>query len=102
MANNRIIALLSLILILAAADHARAQKGKDFRNVHINGGPEVAFPVNSFAETHNMAVGGSLQLAIPFAFRFFLLAMQAITGIGARGEMTPCKSYPTASAPACA
>lgn len=73
MSKIRLIALLSLVLTSAAAGHVRAQNGKDFRNVHINGGPEAAFPINSFADTHNMAVGGSLQLAIPFAFRFFLL-----------------------------
>ncbi len=69
-----LFAALGTVLFLGTANHVAGQKGKDFRNLHINAGPEAAFPLKSFSNTHNMAVGGSAQLAIPVAFRFFLLA----------------------------
>lgn len=74
MKTHATLAALGLLLFLGTANHVSGQRGKDYRNLHINAGPEFAFPVKSFSNTHNMAVGGSAQLAIPFAFRFFLLA----------------------------
>jgi hypothetical protein len=50
-----------------------AQSGKNFRRLHVNLGPEIGFPSGDFDKTHNMGVGGSAQLAIPFALRFFII-----------------------------
>ncbi len=73
MRSFTLVAVLSAMFICGSIYEASAQRGRDYRNVHINAGPEVAFPLNNFNNTHNMAIGGSAQLAIPIAFRFFLL-----------------------------
>lgn len=66
--------LLVSSLLIFLADEALGQSGKQrYRRLHVNLGPELVLPTGDFNNTHNFGVGGSLQLAIPFGFRGFII-----------------------------
>lgn len=71
--NMRLILTALLLISFCGIQSVHAQSGKNFRRLHVNLGPEIAFPSGDFDKTHNMGVGGSAQLAIPFAMRFFII-----------------------------
>jgi hypothetical protein len=69
----RLIFTALLLISFCGIQSVHAQSGKNFRRLHVNLGPEIAFPSGDFDKSYNMGVGGSAQLAIPFAMRFFII-----------------------------
>lgn len=66
--------LFAALLVAFLADDVLAQSGKQrYRRLHVNLGPELVLPTGDFSDTHNFGYGGSLQLAVPFGFRGFII-----------------------------
>jgi hypothetical protein len=60
----------------------------------VNLGPDIAFPSGDFDKSQNMGVGGSAQLAIPFAFRFFITGHLSWVSYFESGDISQAKLGP--------
>lgn len=65
--------ILALLVSICADDLMAQSRTMRYRRLNLNLGPEFALPVGNFGNTNNFGYGGSVQLAVPFGLRGFII-----------------------------